>query len=74
MSFTVRDAVRLYGIDGWGNGYFDVDERGHLTVRPNRDESTVDLFHLVPRLKAKKHVSDVKEDDADVPPRHPSII
>jgi arginine decarboxylase len=54
MTFTVRDAVRLYGIDGWGNGYFDVNARGHLVVRPNRDDVTVDLLQLVPRLKAKK--------------------
>jgi len=54
MTFTVRDAVRLYGIDGWGNGYFDVNARGHLVVRPNRDDVAVDLMQLVPRLKAKK--------------------
>ena len=41
MSFTIRDAARLYGIDGWGNGYFDVDSRGHLVVRPTRGEETV---------------------------------
>ena len=54
MSFTVRDAARLYGFESWGNGYCDVNARGHLIVRPARDENEVDLFTLVPRLKAKK--------------------
>ena len=54
MSFTVRDAVRLYGIDNWGAGYFDVNPKGHLTVRPNRDERSVDLFALIQRLRKRK--------------------
>jgi arginine decarboxylase len=54
MSFTVRDAVRLYGIDTWGAGYFDVNARGHLVVRPDRGPAAVDLYTLVPRLRRKK--------------------
>ena len=54
MSFTTRDAVRLYGIENWGNSYFDVNEQGHLIVRPERDERSVDLHALVGRLRKKK--------------------
>ena len=54
MSFTTRDAIRLYGIDSWGAGYFDVNEKGHLTVRPSRDERSLDLFELVGRLRKRK--------------------
>ena len=54
MTFTVRDAVRLYGIDTWGNGYFDVNPRGHLLVKPDGGEASVDLYSLVSRLKRKK--------------------
>lgn len=54
MTFTTRDAVRLYGIDGWGNGYFDVNAKGHLVVKPHRGEAAVDLMSLVPKLKEKE--------------------
>ncbi|MFO0934844.1 MAG: arginine decarboxylase, partial [Planctomycetota bacterium] len=54
MSFTVRDAVRLYGIDNWGAGYFDVNEQGRLTIRPNRDDRAVDLYGLLARLRKRK--------------------
>ena len=54
MSFTTRDAVRTYGIDNWGAGFFDVNEQGHLVVRPNRDERGVDLFSLIGRLQKRK--------------------
>jgi arginine decarboxylase len=54
VSFTVRDAVRLYGIENWGAGYFDVNEQGRLTVRPNRDDRSVDLYGLISRLRKRK--------------------
>ena len=54
MSFTTRDAVRLYGIENWGQGYFDVNEQGHLLVRPARDERSVDLYSLISRLRKRK--------------------
>ncbi len=54
MSFTTKDAVRLYGIENWGSGYFDVNEQGHLVVRPNRDERGVDLHGLLARLRKRK--------------------
>jgi arginine decarboxylase len=54
LSFTTKDAVRLYGIENWGAGYFDVSDKGHLLVRPTRDERAVDLHALVARLRKRK--------------------
>ena len=34
--WTVDDARALYNIEGWGAGYFDIDARGHVVVRPDR--------------------------------------
>jgi arginine decarboxylase len=34
--FTVDHAAELYGLDGWGNGYFRIREDGHLVVTPGR--------------------------------------
>ena len=40
------DAARaLYRIEGWGAGFFDVNDEGHVIVRPDKDrpDRTVDL-------------------------------
>jgi len=54
MSFTARDAERLYGIDAWGAGYFRVGPKGRLFVHPYADEQGVDLLQLAHRLKRRK--------------------
>jgi arginine decarboxylase len=41
-------------VEGWGIGYFDVNERGHVTVHPARDpEVGLDLFELALDLEAQ---------------------
>src|SRR5690606_29384998 len=45
MAWTIDDSRELYNIDGWGGGYFDINERGHVTVHPTRDpERGLDLY------------------------------
>ena len=46
--WTIETARALYNIEGWGNGYFDVNEKGHVVVRPDRarPERELDLFEL----------------------------
>jgi len=45
----------LYNIEGWGNGYFDVNERGHVVVRPDQDVGgrELDLYELAMDLEAQ---------------------
>jgi arginine decarboxylase len=48
------DAARaLYNIEGWGAGFFDVNEKGHVVVRPDRDhpEVTLDLYDIAMDLE-----------------------
>jgi arginine decarboxylase len=51
--WSIDAARELYNIDGWGAGYFDINERGHVVVRPDRDrpERTLDLFDLARDLE-----------------------
>ena len=53
--WTIEGARALYTVEGWGDGYFDVNERGHVVVRPDkvRPERTVDLFDLACDLEAQ---------------------
>ena len=48
------DAARaLYGIEGWGAGFFDVNDHGHILVRPDRavPERTLDLYEFARDLE-----------------------
>src|SRR6185436_1661571 len=51
--WTIEQSKALYNIDGWGAGFFDVNDRGHIIVRPDRDrpERTLDLFDLAKDLE-----------------------
>jgi arginine decarboxylase len=35
--WSIEKARTLYNIEGWGAGFFDVDERGHVVVRPDKE-------------------------------------
>ena len=51
--WTIDAARELYNIEGWGAGYFDVNEKGHVVVRPDRDrpDRALDLFDLARDLE-----------------------
>ncbi len=51
--WTVEQAKTLYNIEGWGLGFFDVNEEGHVIVRPDPEhpELTVDLLDLAVDLE-----------------------
>jgi arginine decarboxylase len=50
--WTIEDSRALYNIEGWGVGYFDVNQRGHVVVRPDRSqpERELDLYELTTDL------------------------
>ncbi len=48
------DAARaLYRIEGWGAGFFDVNDEGHVIVRPDKDrpDHTIDLYEITNDLE-----------------------
>lgn len=47
VDWTIDDARDLYQIDGWGVGYFGINDAGHVTVHPTREpEQSLDLYEL----------------------------
>src|SRR5512141_140574 len=46
--WTTDKARALYNVDGWGAGFFDIDERGHVVVRPDKEhpERQLSLYDL----------------------------
>ena len=54
MAWNARDAIALYNVEGWGAGFFGVNEAGHVTVHPTRDpEVEIDLFELASDLSGQ---------------------
>jgi arginine decarboxylase len=51
--WSVEDAKALYNVDGWGAGFIDISEAGHVVVRPdpNRPDHTLDLHELAMDLE-----------------------
>jgi arginine decarboxylase len=54
MSWTIEDSRDLYNIEGWGIGYFDINDAGHVTVHPTRQtDRGLDLYELAMDLAAQ---------------------
>jgi arginine decarboxylase len=54
MSWTIDDSRDLYNIEGWGIGYFDINDIGHVTVHPTREpDRGLDLYELAMDLAAQ---------------------
>jgi arginine decarboxylase len=47
-AWSIEDSRDLYNIQGWGIGFFDINERGHVVVRPDKahPERELDLYEL----------------------------
>jgi arginine decarboxylase len=52
--WKVHDALETYEVRHWGKGYFGINDRGHVTVHPNkRPEQAIDLKDLVDQLQER---------------------
>ncbi|MBI4641322.1 MAG: biosynthetic arginine decarboxylase [Candidatus Tectomicrobia bacterium] len=53
--WSVVDSSKLYGIEKWGAGYFDLNRKGHVVVKPTKHEDqTADLKEIVDTLLQRK--------------------
>jgi len=53
--WKIEDAIELYGIDRWGNGFFSFNRNGNLIVKPTKnDAQVIDLKNVVDNLVSKK--------------------
>lgn len=55
---TLQAAQLAYGVENWSAGYFDINSRGNIIVRPAAgDERYADLKEIVDLLLSKRRVS-----------------
>jgi arginine decarboxylase len=48
--WRVEDSAELYNINGWGVDYFSINEKGNITVTPQKNGIAVDLKELLDEL------------------------
>ena len=52
--WTTEKSLELYNVEGWGKGYFGINEKGHVFVRPgNNTPHTIDLKLLADDIQSK---------------------
>jgi len=53
--WSIEKSRELYNIEGWSDGYFDINASGRVFVRPdaNRPDLTLDLFELANDLEGQ---------------------
>lgn len=54
MTTAIEQTVETYGIQNWGAGYFDVNRKGNLIVRPTENDSrSADLREIIEDLSRR---------------------
>jgi arginine decarboxylase len=52
--WKIEDALDLYGVNAWGNGYFGINDAGHVVVRPDQTpDHEIDLYEVIRGLEAR---------------------
>ncbi|MEG0949911.1 MAG: biosynthetic arginine decarboxylase [Bacteroidales bacterium] len=51
--WRIEDSAELYNINGWGLNYFNINEKGNVTVTPRPGNFPVDLKDLMDELQVR---------------------
>lgn len=65
--WRIEDSEETYNINGWGNKYFSINDKGNVFVTPQKESYGVDLDELMKEL-------DLKDVSAPVLVRFPEIL
>ncbi|MCX7735666.1 MAG: biosynthetic arginine decarboxylase [Candidatus Kapabacteria bacterium] len=48
--WRIEDSIELYNINGWGQNYFSINEKGNVVVTPSSNGVQIDLKELIDEL------------------------
>ncbi len=49
--WDIPAAISLYNIDRWGTGYFSINERGNIQVKPTGGPAAIDIMDVIEDAK-----------------------
>jgi arginine decarboxylase len=53
-NWTIQQSAQTYAIDNWGDGYFAINQQGHVCVKPSSEQITeLDLYEIALSLNDK---------------------
>jgi arginine decarboxylase len=53
--WSIEAARELYQVRAWGQGFFDISDRGHVIVKPHRENgATIDIYEVVQGLHERE--------------------
>ena len=51
-NWNIEQSRKLYNIEHWGTPYFDINQSGHLSVKPSRNATNeIDLYQVAQEIK-----------------------
>ena len=54
MNQILKKSAETYAIDSWGDGYFSINEKGNVCVKPSADKTIeIDLYEIAQSLNDK---------------------
>lgn len=51
--WKLEDSAELYNINGWGSGYFSINDKGNVVVKPTKNGVSIDLKDLIDELQIR---------------------
>ena len=52
--WSIQNSTELYGLERWGDPYFSINARGHISVQPQGERGgSLDLHDLVQELRSR---------------------
>lgn len=51
--WNILKSQELYGIQQWGEGYFAINQKGNVVVRPNQNGVEIDLYETIQTLNRR---------------------
>ena len=48
--WTISNSADLYRIEGWGAGFFKINDKGNVAVSPDANGGSIDLCNIVEDL------------------------
>ncbi len=54
-TWSINDSDRLYQVSQWGEGYFEINDKGNLSVNPERKENgpRIDVAEVIEEMKSQ---------------------
>jgi len=51
--WDIQSAISLYNVDRWSSGYFSINQRGNIQVRPMQEGEGIDMIEVIEEARSR---------------------